>query len=115
MTAATNKITVKAFEGQRVFKDVVNINSAKTYKINFKPWAEENNDVSAVSWTVKAGQSTISNESLSSNVANALITFGNVGLQLIEVKATTASEVFIWYLEVLVKDLSADLYFSDYR
>ncbi len=107
------KIKIKAFRNQIQFKDSVSISAAKTYQIDFKAWAEENNNVTAVTWEVKSGQATISNTALTSNVASALITFSQVGSNKIKITGTTSSQVYVVWLDVLVKDPNEDE-ISDY-
>lgn len=110
-----NKVIVRAFRNPKTTKDTVNIDSAKTYEIDFSPWAEEFNTVTAVTWTVKSGQAAISNETFASNVATALITFTSEGRNLIQIKGTTGTEIAVIYLDILVKDPETfDDYFTDY-
>ena len=99
-----NKITVRAFRNQETVKDTVSIDSAKTYEVDFSPWAEEFNTVTAVTWTVKSGQASVSGETFASNIATALITFTQEGKNLIQVKGTTGTEIAIAWFEILVND-----------
>ena len=101
---SANKITIQAFQNPLTFKDSVNIDSAKTYNIDYSAWSEENNNISTMTWTVKSGNAAVSNKTLSSNVATALITFSQVGKSLIQIKADSGTEIFTTYLELLVKD-----------
>ena len=110
-----SKIKVRAFRNQESVKDTVNIDSAKTYEIDFSPWAEEFNNVTTVTWTVKNGQAAVSGETLSSNVATALITFNTEGRNLIQIKGDSGTEISVVYLDILVKDPETfDEYFTDY-
>ena len=110
---AAKTIVIKALDNSSRTRDSINIGSARSYNIDFSPWAENNNTVTSVTWTVKNGSASISGESLTSNVANALITFSQAEKNLIEIKGITTSETFVTYLEVLVKDPSLD-FINDY-
>jgi len=89
------------------FKDAV-----KSYSLDFSPWAEDNNTVTAVTWTVKSGQASVSGQALASNVATAQVTFSQEGGSLIQIKAETGTETYILYLDILAKD--PDLSTDDY-
>lgn len=110
---AGSNIYITAFENQKTFKDAVNIDSAKKYQIDYSPWAEENNNVTTVTWTVQSGNASVSAEALSSNVASALITFSSAGRNLIQVKADTGTEIFVTYLNIYVRDPEYD-FTNDY-
>jgi hypothetical protein len=80
---------------------------AISFEIDFSPWAEDNDDVSTVTWTVRSGYAESSNTALSSNVASGLVTLSECGRSMIEVKATTASnQVKIVHIETLATDPS---------
>lgn len=99
------EFTITAEKNPEIFRDVAMKDGKKTYSFDFKPWAEENHDVTTVTWTVKAGQVAISGAALTSNVATALATFSEEGGNLIQIKAATASnEVYVAYIDVLAKD-----------
>ena len=99
------EFTITAEKNPEILRDVAMKDGKKTYSFDFKPWAEDNHDVTTVTWTVKVGQATISGQALTSNVATALVTFSQAGGNLIQIKAATASnEVYVAYLDVLAKD-----------
>lgn len=99
---------ITAENNPQIFYDIAFKDGVKTYSFDFKPWAEENHDVTTVTWTVKSGQATVSGEALTSNVATALVTFSQAGRSLIQIKAATASnETFIAHLDILAKDPQA--------
>ncbi len=77
---------------------------AETVQFDFSPWADDNGNVSAVTWTVKSGEAAISNESLASNVASALITTTEQGKSLIQLKVTAGNNIYVTHLEVKAKD-----------
>lgn len=61
--------------------------------------------VSTVTWTVESGSSTISGESLTSDVATALITTNSTGCALIKVKATLADgQIDVHFFKVQISD-----------
>lgn len=103
--SAMKQIFIKSKNNDLLFKDLVAVNDAKTYQVNFNQWAKSiNDDVSSVSWSVENGQATISNTTLTDNVASALITFNGIGRVFIEIKAITATEIKTIWLDILVKD-----------
>lgn len=73
-------------------------------KFDYKAWAEDNGDVTAVTWSLEAGQAAIASESLTSNVAQAQITTANEGWALIKILATSGSDLNVQWLEIKVKD-----------
>lgn len=96
---------VTATRNQQIFKDVGFKDGAIKYSFDFGPWADDNGSITSVTWTVKAGSATISGDALAGNVATALVTFGDTGATLIQIKAVTASSgTYIAYLDVLAKD-----------
>lgn len=96
---------VTSTRNQQIFKDVGFKDGAIKYSFDFGPWADDNGSVTSVTWTVKAGSATVSGEALTSNVATALVTFGDTGGTLIQIKAvTTSNGTYIAYLDVLAKD-----------
>jgi hypothetical protein len=108
------KISIKATNNSERFYDVVSIDDKKTYQIDFSPWAEDNHSVSSINWSVESGEASISGQSLTSNVASALITFASSERNLIKIKATTSSEVYVVWLEIKVKDPTFD-FTDDYE
>lgn len=84
--------------------DVVNKGDAVTYSFDFRPWQEDNSNISSVTWTVEAGNAAVSGASQSSGLATALVTFSDAGKSLISILATTSSQKKKVYLEVLAKD-----------
>lgn len=97
-----------------IFRDVTFKGSAKTYSFDLSQWAEENNTISTATWTVEAGQASISGETLSSDVATALVTFSQSGGALIKIVFAGASEIYVAWLDVIVKDLKAYQAGNDY-
>ena len=77
---------------------------AEAVEFDFSPWADDNGNVSAVTWTLKSGQAAISGQALTSNVASALITTSEQGASLIQIKATAGSNIYVTHLEVRAKD-----------
>lgn len=93
----------------RAIKDVHNDNVSKgdanTYEFDFTAWQEDNSTITSVTWTVVSGSVSITNETLSSGVASALITFNNEGRALVSVLAETATEKKKVWLETYAKDM----------
>lgn len=102
----SKKYVITAFDNPDSFKDTALKDGVDLYEIDFSPWAEENGDITSVTWTVKSGTVGIDNEALADSVAQAQLTFSDWGGQLVQVKATNAdNEVCVIYLEIAVKDL----------
>lgn len=73
--------------------------------INLGSWEEDNDSVTSVSWVVDSGSASISNESLESSVASAVITGSSDGRSLIKVTFTTSgNSVLVHYIKVYVRD-----------
>lgn len=99
------EIFIKSKNNNQVFKDLVLVNEAKTYRVNLNQWAKSiNEDVSSVSWSIEEGQASVSNTTLTNNVASTLITFNGIGRVFIKIKATTTKEIKLIGLDILVKD-----------
>ncbi len=105
---------VTAKLGTPIIKDSAVIDTVYTYQIDYSPWAEDNNSINSVTWTVDAGSASISGETLSSDVASAQVTFSNEGRNLIKIKADTGTEVHIMYWNVSVEDPKTVIGFGDY-
>lgn len=88
----------------RKFSDVSFKDAATQYSFDLTQWSEENGDITSATWEVVDGQCTVSGASETSNVCTALVSFGEPGGNLIKVVATTGSEIYVAYLDVLVCD-----------
>lgn len=109
---------ITANNNQEIFRDKVFKGDARTYQFDLSPWAEANNTITGVTWTVEVGQAAISGETLNSNVASALITFSESGGNLIKAVCATGTETYVIWLDVLAKDLKLpddDYGIRDYR
>lgn len=112
----TRKYYITAEENPNIVKDQFNINSKRSYSLDFSPWAEDNNNLSSVTWTVKTGQASITSETLSSNVVTANIEATQEGRNIIEILADTGTEKYSTYLDLYVRDPNKvnNEYFYDY-
>lgn len=95
---------ITAEHNPEVFRTVEMKDGADTYSLDFAPWAEDNNTVTGATWTVEAGQASISGEALASNVASALISFPQEGRSLIKIDAETGTESYVVFIRVMAKD-----------
>lgn len=109
----SSNFVIRVDKNPEIFADTKFKNAAQTYSIDFSPWAEEYGTITTVTWTSKAGQAGISGQTLSNNVASALLTFSQEGSNLIEIKATNGTEAYVAYLDVLAKDPSTSV--NDYE
>lgn len=100
----STKYKISARSRKNKFVDNVSFKDAVTYEIDFSAWEEDNNTITSVTWTVDYGQVSVSNESLSSGVASALLTFTEQGRNLVSVLADTGTEKKQIWLEIYAKD-----------
>ena len=106
----STKFTVPARVQKDRFNDVVSINDAITYEFDFTAWQEDNNTITSATWTVETGNASVSNESLSSGVASALLTFSESGYSLISILVDTGTEKKKVWLETSTKDMKYEPY-----
>jgi len=104
--------TISQDRNPETLNDLVQVDEAKTYTIDLTPWAQDNGDITAITWTIKAGTVTISDESLTANIASCLMTFTQSGNVRVQVKAQTSDDIHIINLGIAVKDRSR--YADDY-
>jgi hypothetical protein len=75
------------------------------YSFDFTQWAEDNDDVDAVTWTVEKGDATVSSTLVTSNVATGLVTMSAEGGNMIKLLASTGDGMKrVVKLDLLVKD-----------
>lgn len=94
---------ITAQDNPELFKHITFKGSATAFSIDFNPWSDDNHDVSSVTWSVEAGQASVSGASLTSNVASALITTSEAGGSLIKALADTGTEKYVVFIEILSK------------
>ena len=76
----------------------------KALSVDFSPWADDNSAVTTATWTVESGQATISAQSLSANIAIALVTTSTAGSSMIKILATDGTRSEAVYIKVKCKD-----------
>lgn len=81
-----------------------NKSETHTIQLDYRPWEDDNGTVSSVSWTVKSGQVTIANESLSSGIAEATILTSEIGSAMVKIEATAGNNILNHYLKIHTKD-----------
>lgn len=86
----------------------------KALSVDFSPWAEDNSDVSTVTWSVESGNAAISSETLTSNVASALITTSEAGHSMIKLLATDGTHTEAVYIHIRARDPQAVGTIPDY-
>ena len=94
------------------YKDRIYKGDVKTYRFDFRAWAEDNNNLTGVDWVVESGQASVSSEAHSSNVATANITATESGRSLIKVQATDGTLVKTAYLDLKIFD--PEVFIDDY-
>jgi hypothetical protein len=110
----SKKFIITAENNPNRFYDFAFKNEARIYSFDFSPWAEDNSTVTAVTVTIKAGSATAGAvPPVSSNVATFLLTTSDVNGVLLEIKATAGTEVYICYLDIIIRD-PQDTHGDDY-
>jgi len=61
---------------------------AGKFSVDFRPWNEDNEDITSVVWTSEYGPVSISSPILSAGVASAILTFSNAGVSVVSLKAS---------------------------
>lgn len=87
------------------FSDIVSIGDILEYQFDCSPWADDNETVTAATWTVENGTVGISSESVSSNHVSATLTFNQAGKALVSILIQTAGglQKKMW-LDIRIKD-----------
>ena len=97
-----HSFAVTALNSSRVFRAQNLKGDKEQFILDFSPWAEDNETITSVSWSIKAGSATISGENLIDDIASAYIALDDTDGALIEVTATTANLVKTAYIDVMV-------------
>src|SRR5262249_49172386 len=87
-----------------VLEDRVNTGTVIEYQFDFRPWLETGDSVLSVTWTLKAGQASISDQNLEADITSALADFRQKGSVLIKIAAETTRETYVTYLHIKVVD-----------
>lgn len=98
------KFVIRANDPIQVRCQLAMKDGVETVQFDFSPWAEDNGNVSAVTWTVESGNAGVSGEALASNVASAQITTSNQGGSMIRLKAVGTTDTKVINLRVYAKD-----------
>ena len=106
MALLSRPLKITVLENQDFYKDKLKLDEIKQYEIDFTPWAEDHDNIVTITWTLKFGQVGVSSETLNSNIATAILSFGQRGRNLVEIKAETSIETKIVWLDLFVTDLS---------
>lgn len=89
----------------QVLQDIGFVGQVIQYNFDFSQWAEVNDDVTTVTWTVESGQAAVSGTSVTSNVATGLVTLSEAGANMLKIVASTAAGMKqVVKLDLLVKD-----------
>ena len=99
---------ITAQDNQGRYRDKFNIDAIRTYNFDFTPWAEDNNNLVSVQASVKSGQVSITNPTLTDNVFTAQIGATSSGRSIIQILADTGTEKYSAYLDLFVRDPEYD-------
>lgn len=86
----------------------------QSHTVDFSSWAEDNSDVTDVTWTVESGQASIIGESLASNVATINLTTSESGHSMIKATATDGTNTKVVYIRIRCRDPQAYSEIPDY-
>jgi len=86
----------------------------KTHSVDFSSWADDNSDVTGVTWTVESGQAAISNETLANNVSTITVTTTESGYSMLKAVATDGTNSEAVYIRMRAKDPQAISAVDDY-
>lgn len=101
----TTKFYITSEDNPQVLQDIGMKGAVVKYSFDFSQWAEQNDGVDTVTWTVEAGDVTVSGTAIASNVATGLVTMSNAGANLIKLLASTSDGMKrVVKLDLLVKD-----------
>lgn len=100
----STSFTVTATSKPNNRTDNVSVGDIVKYEFDFRPWQEDNDTITAVTWTTESGQVAISSQAHTSGVASALLSFPQSGNNLVSVLATTATVKKKVWLEVYARD-----------
>lgn len=89
--------------------------SVEPVTLDFSPWAEDNGNVTTVTWTVDSGNAAVSGEALTSNVASAVVTTADAGQSMLIVKGTGATHAKPIYVRVVARDPGVLVYDYGWR
>jgi len=79
---------VAAKNSPNIFRDNTPAkNDVVNYTIDFSAWAEDNDTIDSVTWTVESGQVGIDDQDLDDNIASANVTFNERGFACISIFA----------------------------
>lgn len=95
------------------FNDILSIGDVVNYEIDCTPWVEDNEVITAVTWTNEAGSVGISNQANVAGVVSANITASQAGKAQVSILLQTASGIAkkIWLgLRVKDRDVVGDDY-----
>lgn len=76
----------------------------RKHTLDFNVWADDNANVTGVTWTVESGQSSIGTETLVSNVAGMILTSSEPTSGVLKAVATDGTHSEAIYFQYLVRD-----------
>ena len=76
----------------------------KKHTVDFNMWADDNANVTSVTWTVESGQASIISESLSSNVSTIVVSSTEADRSMLKAVATDGTHSEAVYIRLRAKD-----------
>jgi hypothetical protein len=86
------------------FNDRVSIDDAVQYQFDFRPWQEDNGDITGITFVAERGIVAVTNALNSAGLVTATLTFNDQGKALVSLLVTTATAKKKVWLEVYAKD-----------
>jgi hypothetical protein len=89
---------------QQVGRELFFKGDIRTITINYAPWADDNGNVTSVTWTVESGQASITANTLSDNTATVTLSTTEAGNSMIKAIATNGTNQTAFYIRARAKD-----------
>lgn len=94
--------------------DTVTMTDTVEYSVDFTPWQDDNDPITAVTWKIESGQAGLGATTLNAGVSTALISFPQAGRCLISAIATTATRSKKFWLNIMSRDELTSIYDDGY-
>jgi len=108
------RFAVTAKQTADVYADEVAVGDSISYSFDATPWQEDNSTITSAVWALESGNVTVTDKTLVSGVASALISASEPGRSIVSVLLQTSAAVKKIYLVVHAKDNTATYTHSDY-
>lgn len=108
------RFAVTAKHTADVYADEIVVGDSVSYSFDATPWQEDNSTITSAAWVLESGNVTVTDKTLVSGVASALISSSEPGRSIVSVLLQTATAKKKIYLVVHATDNTAIYTHSDY-